>query len=164
MEEIRKQFYRLRDRFIKLSNLTYLSSILLIISGLLPFLDVFLVWRFPNLQTARDIRGALLRDDIWLATLYFSPALIIIAAQFKPYVYAYHFPLFAYTYTGIMYFAPYLGFDMEPSWGNRILIFILVIPLTLLIKGLNMLYKYLVAKEEIQLKTIEAIANLNKKS
>ncbi|WBV60288.1 hypothetical protein PFY12_14765 [Chryseobacterium camelliae] len=130
----------------------------MIASGLLPFLDILLISIFPNIETIYDVRGSKISTDIWVITLYFSPVLIVLGSQMEPLKFSLHFPLFAFTYTGVMYCLPMLGIDIEPDWFIRLLFFIAVIPVTLLVIKIGNIVADLKAKEEIQYNTIRNIS------
>lgn len=118
MEEIPKAFHQ--DAKIKKSKTTIIGSILLTISALLPCLDVFLKWFFPSIIEMKDSTGVLITTNIWLATLYISPSIIILATQFKPNPRLYFFPLAIFFYTGLIYFAPTFGFKIDFLLFNSI--------------------------------------------
>lgn len=109
----------------------------MVASSVLPFLDVITETLCPTIIGKTDVRDALITTDIWVSTLYLSPVLIIIASQLRPHIWSYQFPLFTFLYTAIMFFLPVLGFNIEPSIYTRILLFISVIPVTLIIKKIK---------------------------
>jgi hypothetical protein len=61
----------------------------------------------------KDSRDVFVTVDIWLTTLYLSPAIIILATTLKPHPKLYFFPFFTFFYTAIVYFAPILGYKID---------------------------------------------------
>lgn len=112
MVETRKTSLR-GDRKLKKSKTTYIGSILIVVSALLPCLDVVLKWIFPSLWTLRDSTDTLISTNIWLGTLYVAPTIILIAVNFKPNPKLYVLPITMYFYTGMVYYAPILGFKIN---------------------------------------------------
>ncbi len=123
MEEIQKTFRQ--GSKIKKSKLTYIGSILLIVSAFLPSLDVLSKWLIPGMEEARDSRGVLLTVNIWLATLYIAPVVIIVANYFKPNPWLNFFPLLMFFYAGAVYFSPVIGYEVNYLAQNSWLFFII---------------------------------------
>jgi membrane protein implicated in regulation of membrane protease activity len=65
------------------------------------------------MKEIRDSQGVLVTVDIWLTTLYLSPAILILATTLKPHPKLYFFPLFTFFYTAFVYFAPLLGYKVD---------------------------------------------------
>lgn len=65
------------------------------------------------MKEMKDSAGVLVTVDIWLTTLYLSPAILILATTLKPHPKLYFFPLFTFFYTAFVYFAPLLGFKID---------------------------------------------------
>lgn len=61
----------------------------------------------------KDSRGVFVTVDIWLTTLYLSPAILILATTLKPHPKLYFFPLFTFFYTAFVYFSPLLGYNVD---------------------------------------------------
>lgn len=119
MEEIQKTYHQ--DGKLKKSKSTHIGSILLIISALLPCLDVILKLIFPSLATLRDSTGVLVTVNIWLGNLYFAPTLILIAVSFKPNKNLYILPIIINFYSGMIYFAPTWGYKVDFFRANSII-------------------------------------------
>lgn len=110
-EEIQKTFHQ--EGKIKNSKSALIGSVLLIVSALLPCLDIIIGWIYPEIKDAKDSTGVKITVDIWLATLYIAPVFIITAVNFKPNPKFYFFPLFMFCYTGLVYFSPVLGYRVD---------------------------------------------------
>ena len=123
MEETQKMFHR--ENKIKKSKSTYIGSILLIVSAFLPSLDVLSKLVIPGMAEARDSRGVLLTVNIWLATLYIAPVVIIIANYFKPNPRLYFLPLLMFSYAGAVYFSPVIGNEVNYLQLNSWLFFVI---------------------------------------
>lgn len=65
------------------------------------------------MKEMKDSAGVLLTVDIWLTTLYLSPAILILATTLRPHPKLYFFPLFTFFYTAFVYFAPILGYKVD---------------------------------------------------
>lgn len=65
------------------------------------------------MKEMRDSQGVFVTVDIWLTTLYLSPAILILATTLKPHPKLYFFPLFTFFYTAFVYFAPLLGYKID---------------------------------------------------
>lgn len=103
----------LQENRFKKSKTTLYGSILLLISAFLPCIDVVLKFVFPSMKDMKDSAGVFVTVDIWLTTLYLSPAILILATTLKPHPKLYFFPLFTFFYTAFVYFAPLLGFQID---------------------------------------------------
>lgn len=123
MEEIQKTFRQ--GSKIKKSKLTYIGSVLLIVSAFLPSLDVLSKWLIPGMAEARDSRGVLMTVNIWLATLYIAPVVIIVANYFKPNPWLNFFPLLMFFYAGAVYFSPVIGYEVNYLAQNSWLFFVI---------------------------------------
>lgn len=99
----------LQENRIKNSNSAKIGSVLLIVSAILPCIDVIFKRYVPGMDTLTDSQGVLITVDIWLVTLFFSPAVIILAMSFKPNPKMYFFPLLTSFYSTAVYFSPMLG-------------------------------------------------------
>ncbi|CAD0220428.1 hypothetical protein [Chryseobacterium sp. JV274] len=107
MKEIQKTF--LQENKIKKSKSAKIGSVLLIVSAILPCIDVVFKRYVPGMDTLKDSQGVLVTVDIWLVTLFISPALILLAVSFRPNPKLYFFPLLTSFYSGTVYFSPILG-------------------------------------------------------
>jgi len=110
---------------IKQSKSAYIGSVLLIVSAFLPSLDVLSKWLIPGMNEARDSRGVLMTVNIWLATLYLSPVILIIATYFRPNPKLYFFPLCMFLYAGAVYFSPIIGKEVNYLQLNSWLFFVI---------------------------------------
>ncbi|MGU3377392.1 hypothetical protein [Chryseobacterium sp. M5A1_1a] len=79
------------------------------------------------MEEARDSRGVLMTVNLWLATLYLAPVLIIVANYFKPNPRLYFFPLSMFIYAGAVYFSPVIGYEVNYLELNSWLFFIISI-------------------------------------
>ena len=122
-EEIQKTYHQ--ESKIKKSRSALIGSILLIISALLPCIDVIVGRFIPGMKDLKDSEGVLVTVDIWLATLYISPAIIILASSFKPNPKLYFLPLFMFFYSGVVYFSPILGKEVDFLKFNSWLAFVI---------------------------------------
>lgn len=77
------------------------------------------------MEEARDSRGVLMTVNIWLATLYIAPVVIIVANYFKPNPWFYFFPLFMFFYAGAVYFSPVIGYEVNYLSQNSWLFFVI---------------------------------------
>lgn len=119
MAETQKMFPQ--DDKLRKSKTTTIGSVLIIISALLPCLDVFTKWIYPAIITMKDSTGTLFTIHIWLGSLYCAPLLIIIAVSFKPNPKLYLLPIFMYFYSAMIYFAPTFGYHVNFLKFNSIL-------------------------------------------
>lgn len=122
-EETQKMFRQGNN--LKKSKSTYIGSMLLLVSAFLPSLDVLSKWIIPGMEDMKDSRGVLLTVDIWLATLYFSPVLIILATVLRPNPRLYFFPLCMFLYAGAVYFSPVFGNEVNYLKLNSWLFFVI---------------------------------------
>lgn len=119
--EVTQKIFRREDNKLKKSKTSLIGSILLVISALLPCLDVLLKWIFPSIITMRDSTDVLITVNIWLATLYLAPTVILIAVSFKPNPNLYILPITMYFYSGMVYFAPTWGYTVNFLKFNSII-------------------------------------------
>jgi hypothetical protein len=139
-----------------------IGSILVIISGFIPFLDNIISWIYPAFDKMLDARGVLLRSDIWIESIYASIILVSIGGIMQSYKLAYFFPIYAATYSLVMYELMRYGFEINPDWYHRIGFLFMLIPGFYIIHRLIEHIKDLKLQDEMQFKTIERLRNLNK--
>ena len=163
MEEIQQQLHHRKGNKLIIWKIT--GSILVILSGFLPFLDNIIVWLNPPFAEYQNTIGGYLRNDYWLLSLYYTTVAVIVGHFMKAYQLTFYFPLFASVYCSTMYVLMFvLGIKFEPEWPHRIGLIIMLIP------GVYVLYRFvdhiknLVLEDEIQYKTIERIYNQNNKT
>ncbi|MEA1848998.1 hypothetical protein U9K52_08760 [Chryseobacterium sp. MHB01] len=153
-----QQQLHLQEGKTKLTFWKIFSSILVIISGFLPFLDNILVFLFPDLALFKDRIGGFVRNDIWLLSLYISTIIVIIGRFGKAYNLTYYFPLFATTYSVVMYILMmFFGYNIDIEWAQRLGLVIMITPGMYVIYRLINYIKKLQLKDEIQFKAIERI-------
>lgn len=159
MEETQQQLPHLIDKG-KLTFWKIMGSILVIISGFLPFLDNIIVLFNPEFAGYENLIGGYLRNDYWLLSLYFTTTIVIVGKFMKAYDLLFYFPLFASIYCSTLYVLQFvLGIKFEPEWPHRIGLILMMIP------GVYVLYRFiehikvLKLQDEIQFKTIERIRN-----
>ncbi|MEJ5105554.1 hypothetical protein [Chryseobacterium sp. MYb328] len=164
MEEILQQLRRHTDKS-KLTYLKIIGSILVIVSGFLPFLDNIIVWFNPPFAYYQNTIGGYLRNDYWLLSLYYTTFAVIIGKFMKAYGLLFYFPLFASIYCSSLYVCQFvLGIKFEPEWPHRIGLIIMMIP------GAYVLYRFvnhiqnLILEDEIQYNTIRGIRKQNNKT
>ncbi|WP_223559564.1 hypothetical protein [Chryseobacterium lathyri] len=83
------------------------------------------------MEDARDSRGVLMTVNIWLATLYIAPVILITATYFKPNPRLYFFPLSMFLYAGAVYFSPIIGKEVNYLQLNSWLFFVISVVGTL---------------------------------
>lgn len=174
MEEIRKTFLsRLGDskiiKYLKLQirkhKLTYikvLGSIIVILSGFVPFTDNLWSWYDPKFDLLLDGRGVKLRSDIWIESLYVAIIMCGLGKYMRAYSHCYILPMYASFYSLTMYELMRFGYDIDPDWWHRLGFVIMIIPGIYIIYRLNEHIKDLILKDEIQYNTIERIVKQNK--
>lgn len=157
MEETLQQLHPHEGK-TKLTFWKIFGSILVIISGFLPFLDNILVIIYPEIIYLKDEIGGSLRNDIWLLSLYIITIIVIIGKFTRAYNLTYYFPLFATTYSLVMYILMmFLGYNIDIEWAQRLGLFLMIMP------GIYVIYRFinyikkLQLKDEIQYKAIERI-------
>lgn len=131
----------------------------MVVSGILPFLDNILVWKYPGLETLKDQRGGLVRNNIWILALYSANVCIILGAVVKAHVLTFQFPLYASLYSGTMYFLMMKGYDINPDWYHRVGMFILVLPFTYLLFRLHKRIQLLRLRDEVFIDSLNEYVN-----
>ncbi|WP_144428853.1 hypothetical protein [Chryseobacterium sp. StRB126] len=164
MEETPQQLHRRTDKS-KLTFWKIVGSILVIISGFLPFLDNIIVIFNPAFAGYQNTIGGYLRNDYWLLSLYYTTIIVIIGKFMKAYELLFYFPLFASIYCSSLYVCQFvLGIKFEPEWPHRLGMILMMIP------GAYVLYRFvnhlqdLKLEDEIQFRTIERIYKQNNKT
>ncbi|WP_126654072.1 hypothetical protein [Chryseobacterium aureum] len=159
MEEIQQQSPRRRGRNKFLIWKT-IGSIIVILSGFLPFLDNIIVWKNPAFATYHNTIGGMLRNDYWLLSLYYTTLAVIIGQFINAYKLTFFFPLFATIYCSSLYVFQFVwGIKLEPEWPHRIGLILMMIP------GAYVLFRFiehinnLKLELEIQYNTIERERN-----
>lgn len=140
-----------------------IGSIIVIISGFLPFLDNIIVWVNPAFATYENTIGGYLRNDYWLLSLYYTTLAVIIGQFMQAYKLTFFFPLFASIYCSSLYLFQFVwGIKLEPEWPHRIGLILMMIP------GAYIIYRFvehinnLILELEIQYNTIESERNRQK--
>lgn len=161
MEETQQQSFRLKDKK-RLTFYKIFGSILVILSGFLPFIDNIIVWINPNFAFTKNAIGGYVRNDYWLLSLYYTTAFVIIGKFMKAYPLTFYFPLFASLYCSTIYVIMFvIGIKFEPEWPHRIGLIIMLIPgAYILFRFINYI-KDLILQDKIQFNTIERLAKLN---
>ncbi|MGH1520587.1 hypothetical protein [Chryseobacterium sp. JK1] len=164
MEEIRQQLHRQKGKN-KLIIWKITGSILVIVSGFLPFLDNIIVWFNPSFANYQNTIGGYLRNDYWLLSLYYTTIAVIIGKFMKAYHLTFYFPLFASIYCSTMYVLMFvLGIKFEPEWPHRIGLILMMIPGAYVLFRFVNHVKNLILADEMQYRTIERIYNQNNKT
>lgn len=160
-EETQKTYlFHLGGKY-KLTYLKLIGSIIVILSGLIPFTDNIIVWVNPEFDKYLDRRGVLLRSDIWIESIYLSIIFVSIGGYLKPYKWSYFFPIYAATYSLVMYELMRYGFEIDPDWYHRIGFILMLIPGYFIVTSLADYIKTLKLKDEIQYNTIKRIAEFD---
>ncbi|REC57022.1 hypothetical protein DRF62_02365 [Chryseobacterium piscium] len=148
-----------RFTYIKL-----VGSIIVILSGFVPFTDNIWSWIDPEFNKTLDARGVLLRSDVWIESLYVSILLTSLGRLLKAYPHTYFFPIYAATYSLVMYELMRFGFNIDPDWFHRLGFLIMLLPGLYIIYRLQEYVKNLKLQDEIQFRTIERISISKTKS
>lgn len=106
-----------------------------------------------------DGRGALLRSDVWIESLYISIILTSVGRLMKAYTLSYFFPIYASVYSLAMYELMRYGFHINPDWAHRIGFLIMLLPGFYVAYRLSEHIKNLKLQDEMQYSAIERIAN-----
>ncbi|MEN5306771.1 hypothetical protein ABE425_04605 [Chryseobacterium cucumeris] len=159
MEETQLQSRRQRGRN-KFLQWKIIGSIIVILSGFLPFLDNIIVWFNPEFANYQNTIGGYLRNDYWLLSLYYTTTSVIIGQFMKAYKLTFFFPFFASIYCSSLYLFQFVwGVKLEPEWPHRIGMILMMIP------GAYVVYRFiehinnLKLELEIQYNTIERERN-----
>ncbi|WP_433987321.1 hypothetical protein [Chryseobacterium sp. RRHN12] len=161
MEETQKTFLSRLGGKHRLTYLKLAGSIIVILSGFVPFTDNIWSWIDPGFNTMLDGRGVKLRSDIWIESLYVAILMCCIGRYMRAYSHCYILPIYASLYSLTMYELMRFGYEIDPDWWHRLGFLIMLIPFIYVIYRLNEHIKDLKLKDEIQFKTIESIVNKN---
>lgn len=176
MEEIQKTFLsRLGDNRIiaylklklgkhKLTYLKIIGSIIVILSGFVPFTDNLWSWYDPSFELMVDGRGVKLRSDVWIESLYVTIILCSLGRFMRAYHLCYFLPIYASLYSLTMYELMRYGFELDPDWWHRLGFLIMMLPVLYVIYKL---YEYVgdqILKDDIQYKSIERIVEQNNRT
>ncbi|WP_209785435.1 hypothetical protein [Chryseobacterium sp. PvR013] len=138
-----------------------LGSVIVILSGFVPFTDNIWSWIDPSFNDMLDGRGVKLRSDIWIESLYVAIALCCLGRYMRAYIHCYILPIYASLYSLTMYELMRFGYEIDPDWWHRLGFLIMLIPVFYVIYRLNEHIKDLIRLDEIQFNTIEQIATKN---
>lgn len=156
-EEIQKTFlYRLGGKH-GLTYMKILGSILVLISGFLPFLDNLLVWIFPGFDKLLDIRGVPLRTDIWLNSLYVSLVLSSIGGMMKAFWPTFFIPIYAGCYSALMYELMRQGIEIDPDWSHRLGFLLMLVPLFYILYRLQRYIKAMMLRDVVLMDTLNEL-------
>ncbi|MCJ8153196.1 hypothetical protein MKJ01_05400 [Chryseobacterium sp. SSA4.19] len=139
-----------------------MGSILVIISGFIPFIDNIITWIYPAFNKMLDARGVPLRSDIWIESIYASIILVSIGGVMQAYKLSYFFPIYAATYSLVMYELMRYGFEINPDWYHRLGFLFMLVPGFYIIYRLIEHIKDLKLQDEMQYNTIKRLSKLNK--
>ena len=166
MKETQKTF--LQESKIRKSKSAKIGSVLLIVSAILPCIDVIFKRYIPGMDTMRDSQGVLVTVDIWLITLFFSPSLIITATWFRPNPKLYFFPLLTSFYSTAVYVSPLIGKKVDflkvNSWTFFLFSFIGVLLYMWLLKYIKWLRLEEKANDNFQSDLIEELKALKEEN
>lgn len=159
MEEIQQQSHRQKGNN-KYLIWKIIGSIIVILSGFLPFLDNIIVWINPAFATYENTIGGYLRNDYWLLSIYYTTLSVLIGQFMNAYKLTFFFPLFATIYCSSLYLFQFVwGIKLEPEWPHRIGIILMMIPGAYIIHRLVRHISNLKLELEIQYNTIERERN-----
>lgn len=159
MEEIQLQSRRQRGKN-SLILWKIIGSIIVILSGFLPFLDNIIVWYNPDFANYQNTIGGLLRNDYWLLSIYYTTPVVIIGQFMKAYKLTFFFPLFASIYCSSLYLFQFVwGIKLDPEWPHRIGMILMMIPGAYVVYRLIEHVNNLKLELEIQYNTIERERN-----
>jgi hypothetical protein len=91
--------------------ITILSSFVLLVGGLLPFMDNILNYYFPEAMAKPLGAFHTTNTAIYIFSVVFVPPLILIASKFHPHWFFYAFPIISYSIQITGYFLGILGFN-----------------------------------------------------
>ncbi len=159
MEETRLQSPRQRGKN-SLILWKIIGSIIVILSGFLPFLDNIIVWYNPDFANYQNTIGGILRNDYWLLSIYYTTPVVIIGQFMKAYKLTFFFPLFASIYCSSLYLFQFVwGIKLDPEWPHRIGMILMMIPGAYVVYRLIEHVNNLKLELEIQYNTIERERN-----
>lgn len=161
MEEIQKTYLSRLGGKHRLTYLKLTGSIIVILSGFVPFADNIWSWLDPAFNTMLDGRGVKLRSDIWIESLYLSIILCSIGRIMRAYNLCYYFPIYASLYSLAMYELMRFGYDIDPDWWHRLGFLIMLIPGFYIIFRLNQYVKKLKFRDIVIVDSIEEYTNEN---
>lgn len=93
--------------------LTVLSSIVLVLGGLLPFLDNILNYYFPEELKKPFGNYPNVKSAIYFFSVLVCPAIILLASKLHPYWITYIFPMFSYTIMIFGYVCMIMGYHFD---------------------------------------------------
>lgn len=164
MEEIQKTFLSRLGGKHRLTYLKLTGSIIVILSGFVPFTDNIWSWLDPEFNTMKDARGVLLRSDVWIESLYVTIILCSIGRFMRAYHVCYFLPIYASFYSLCMYELMRFGFNIDPDWGHRLGFVIMLLPFLYVMYRLSEHVKNLKLQDEIQYKSIKRVNEQNNKT
>ncbi|MCL1664075.1 hypothetical protein M2T78_07410 [Elizabethkingia ursingii] len=107
--------------------LVFISSTIMVLSGVLPFMDNILVKFYPE-QMKEPLGGFPSKEiALFYFTLFVLPTMILIASKLKPYKYTYIFPIFSYSILIFGYTAKGFDYDFDFNVVAYISFFIVAI-------------------------------------
>ncbi|MFP3835399.1 hypothetical protein [Chryseobacterium sp. SIMBA_028] len=152
------KYLRLKLGKHKLTYLKITGSIIVILSGFIPFTDNLWSWYDPAFDLMLDGRGVKLRSDIWIESLYVTIILCSVGRFMRAYHMCYFLPIYASLYSLAMYELMRYGFEIDPDWWHRLGFLLMLLPVFYVSYKL---YDYVgdqILKDEIQYKSIERSA------
>ncbi|WP_430827248.1 hypothetical protein [Chryseobacterium indologenes] len=161
MEETQKTYLSRLGGKHRLTYLKLAGSIIVILSGFIPFADNIISWAHPEFDKMLDARGVLLRSDIWIESLYLSIVLCSIGRIMRAYNLCYYFPIYAACYSLVMYELMRFGYEINPDWSHRIGFLMMLIPGFYVIFRLNKYIKKLKFRDVVIVDSIEEYTNEN---
>lgn len=151
-------YIRLKLSKHKLTFLKTIGSVIVILSGFVPFTDNLWSWYDPAFDLMLDGRGVKLRSDVWIESLYVTIILCSVGRFMRAYHLCYFLPIYASLYSLMMYELMRYGIELNPDWWHRLGFLIMLLPVFYVSYKL---YDYVgdqILKDDIQWKSISRIA------
>ncbi|MGU3377295.1 hypothetical protein [Chryseobacterium sp. M5A1_1a] len=145
----------------KLTYLKLIGSIIVILSGFVPFTDNIWSWIDPKFNSMLDSRGVLLRSDVWIESLYVTIVLCSIGRYMQAYSHCYLLPIYASLYSLTMYELMRYGYKIDPDWWHRLGFIIMLIPFIYIVFRLHGYIKKLIFRENVIMESLEDYVNAN---
>ncbi|WP_343680048.1 hypothetical protein [Chryseobacterium arthrosphaerae] len=145
----------------KITYLKILGSIIVLLSGFVPFTDNLWSWYDPAFDLMKDGRGVKLRSDVWVESLYVTIILCSLGRFMKAYYMCYFLPIYASLYSLSMYELMRFGYEIDPDWSHRIGFLIMLIPFFYIVYRLNRYIKKLIFRDIVIIESIEEYTNDN---
>lgn len=155
--------YRQEGKY-RLTYIKLTGSIIVILSGFVPFTDNILSWIYPEFDKMLDGRGVLLRSDVWIESLYATIILCSIGRFMRAFHICYFLPIYASLYSLTMYELMRYGIELDPDWWHRLGFIIMFLPFFYVTYRLIEHVKNLKIQDDIQFQTIERINKQNNKT